>query len=158
MSEKQSAKTDILGIVTFGLFLIIVAVIFMSTPDLLDRIIDFFRDFTLQQLAPYIYLPAPKSDHPTLYTAVFQFCLAFATIHIPILGARFLLKESVNRKAETISSILFWFGAAWIINLLLTIDIAWYTFLGYLIALIGVSIVTRSIIILIALTLHKQAS
>ena len=155
MSAEKSEKTDILGIITFGIFLIIVSIIYTMTPNLLDSIREFFFDLEPQQLVSNIYIPTPKSDHPVLYTALYQFCSAFAVLHIPILAGRFILKESVNRKAETASSIFFWFGAARMFNLLISTDISWITFLGYLISLIGVSIVIRCLIILIAYSIRR---
>lgn len=153
---RAREQTDILGIATFGLFLLLVGVIVAVTPDILDRAYDFFRDFRLRELAPNVYLPAPRSDDMILYTAVFQFCLAFAILQVPILGARFILKDSVDRKAGTVSSLFFWFGAAWITNLLIAKDIDWFAFFGYLIALLGTSLIIKNAISLVAQALRKS--
>ncbi len=127
--------------------------IFIITPNLLDRVNDFFRDLEIQEISSKIYLPAPKSDHPIFFKALYQFCFYFAILQVPILVARFILKDPADKKAGTISGLIFWFGAAWLIDLLVTKDVNWFKFLGFLIALIGISIVIMNVI-----SLGAQAS
>ena len=154
LSDKRENR-DILDLVTFGLFLLLIGVMLIVTPDLLDRGYDFFLDLELRGLYPNIYLPAPKSDHTILFTALSQFCFVFAILHVPILVARFILKDPADKKAGTISGLIFWFGAAWIINQFIIMEINWFTFLGYLIALIGACIVIRNAIFLVTRPFRK---
>jgi len=142
--------------VSLGFFLIVVGVIFVSTPNLLGRIHDFFKDLTLQEVYPNIVFPVPRSDHPVLYNAIFQFCRAFAVFQIFVLGARFLLKEPIDRKAGTFSSFLFWSGAAWVVSLLMDKVIEWFAFLGWLVTLAGISLVVKSVITLVAEAFRKK--
>ena len=148
LSEKPHKKPDILGIVTFGFILLLVGMIFVITPNLVERISDFLQDFEIREIAPHWALIAPKSYHPVLYTAIFQFCLAFAIFQVFVLVARFILRDPMDRVAGTISSIVFWFGASWIVNLLITKTVGWFVFLGWLIALIGTSIIIKNAIVL----------
>jgi len=151
LSQKRSKQTDIIGIVSFGFFLLLVGAIFATTPNLLSKISDFIRDFKPQEVAPNWQLPAPEHplDHRVLYTAIYQFCLIFAIFQVFVLGARFMLRDSIDRKAGTISSLVFWFGASQIVSWLLnkTID-SWFVFVGWLIVLVGISIVIKNAIIL----------
>lgn len=147
---------DFLDLIMLGLFLILIAVIFIITPNLLDRGYNFFLDLEFRELYSYIYLPTPKSDHPDLFLALSWFCFIFAFFHIPILAARFIMKDAVEKKAGIISGLFFWFGATWLINQLVIKEFEWFTFLGYLIALIGASILIRSVMILAATPFKKR--
>ena len=148
LSRRQRGQMDVIGIATFGFFLLLVGVVLVITPGLPDRIYAFLNDFRLQPFAPNIYFPAPRSNHPVLYTAISQFCLAFAVFQVFVLGARFVLKDTVDKKAGTVSSLIFWAGASWILSSLAATIIGWFAFVGLLITLIGISIVAKSSIIL----------
>lgn len=146
LSERY-AKIDLLGIASFGFFLVLIGVIFAITPDLPDRIYDFYHDFQLQEVYPGgVSLPAPASNHPVVYGALFQFCLIFAIFQVIILVVRFILKESIKRKSGTFSGLFFWFGAAIALNLLKVGSIDWFIFIGWLVVLVGIVIVVKSAI------------
>ncbi|MFH1821698.1 MAG: hypothetical protein ABH852_04580 [Methanobacteriota archaeon] len=149
MAKNSSKKVDIIGLLSFGMFLLLVGSIFASTPQLLNKIFDFARDFHLQEVYPGVKFFAPSSTHPVLYNVVFQFCLIFAVLQVFILIARFVMKDSVGRKAETFSSIVFWLGAALALNYLVAGTIEWFTFLGWIIVAIGLSITVRSAMVLV---------
>lgn len=157
MNERRSKRTDIIGIVTFGFFLLLVGTIFVITPNLSDRVSDFLGDFEPRQVAPNWMLPAPQHHHPVLYTAIFQFCLVFAVFQIFVLGVRFVLSDPIGRKAGTLSSIVFWFGASWIVSLLIEKTIEWFRFVGLLIALIGVVIIIRNLIVLVGQSIRRRS-
>lgn len=146
MSERYPEKIDILGIASFGFFLVLIGVIFAITPNLLDRIYDFLHDFQLQEAYPGMSFPAPASNHPVLYGALFQFCLIFAIFQVIILVARFILKESIKRKSGTFSGLFFWFGAAVALNLSKAGSIDWFIFIGWLVVLVGTVIFVKSAI------------
>jgi hypothetical protein len=118
MGKRENENWDFLGLVNFGIFLILIGFIVATTPNFVERASNFFMGFTTEQVAPNIYLPVPKSEHPVLYTAVYQFCLVYALLHIPILIGRFLVKDSIKRKADTLSSIVFWSGMAVVFSMI----------------------------------------
>jgi len=153
--SKRRDQPDVLGLTTFGLFLILAGVMLMTTPNLLERGWEFLRDLEIQKFSSHMYLPAPKSNHLILFTALSRFSFYFAILHVPILVARLILKNPVDKTAGTVSGLVFWFGATWIINQLVAGSIAWFVFLGYLIALIGVSIVVQNAVILGARSLRS---
>lgn len=145
LSERYG-KIDLLSIASFGFFLVLVGAIFAITPDLPDRIYDFYHDFQLQEAYPGVSLPAPVSNHPVLYGALFQFCFIFGIFQVVILVARFFLKESIKRKSGTFSGLFFWFGAAIALNLLKAENIDWFIFIGWIVVLVGIVIVVKSTI------------
>lgn len=157
MSRERSKKTDMLGIVSLGFFLVLIGAIFMTTPSLSDKIRLFFHDFQLEEVRPSVYFPIPKSSHQPLYNAVFQLCLAFAVFQVLILIARFGLREPINKKSETFSGLFFWFGAAAALNSLSTGGIEWLTFWGWIVVLIGAVIVVRSTISLCARAFREKS-
>ena len=144
--ERRSEGTDWLSIVSLGFFLVLLGVIWIITPDCWNEVVDFFKDFHLENVTGNIILPAPKHSHPVVYTAAMRFCLAFGIFHIVILALRFVLRESVDRKTGTISGIVFWLGAGFFLNMLAAGDIGWFGFLSGLIICVGLMIVVSSIV------------
>jgi hypothetical protein len=56
----KRGKEHLLGWLSFGAFLVIVGAIFLITPNLIDKIAVFFRDFKLEQFGRHFYFPTPK--------------------------------------------------------------------------------------------------
>lgn len=139
-------QRDWLGVASFGVFLILVGVIWLITPNFPKKIIDFIKDFHLVPITENVPLPAPASDHPVLYKAVAQFCLGFGIFHIITLALRIVLKEPLDRKSGTVSSIVFWLSASLLLSALAAKNISWFGFLAGLIMVIGLMIVVSSLI------------
>jgi len=160
LNKKQHKKIDIVGIVTIGFFLILLGIfqfmILVHTPDFSDSISSFSKDFYLQQISPNIYLPTPQSDHPLAYNLIFQFCLIFGIFEVFALVARFILKDPMEKKAGTASGIIFWLGAALLVNMLLKHGIEWIAFIGWLITLLGISVIVNIVIVLITRAYSKN--
>jgi len=148
LSERKE-RTDILGLANFGIFLILVGIIVATTPNLVDRFADFFRDFHLQEVAPNVSLPVPGLDHPVVFNAIYQFCLIFGILQIPVLAARFIIKDTVRRTASTAMGIIFWLGAAWSVTLIIAKSITWLNFAGYIILFLGIAIVVENLIVIV---------
>jgi len=142
-------ERDRLGFVSFGFFLILVGTIYLITPNCYDEFVAFFKDFKLMKVAPNMYFPAPASNHPVVYGAVMKFCFAFGLFQIVLLCLRFALRDTLSRKAETLSGIIFWLGAGFLSNMLLAENIGWFAFLGGLIIFVGLSLVVRSLMVLL---------
>ncbi|MGC8817103.1 MAG: hypothetical protein ACP5PX_04765 [Candidatus Hadarchaeum sp.] len=139
MSEKS--KPDILGLLSFGFFLILVGAIFSTNPNLPGEIHDFLQDLTLQEIYPGVKFFAPASSHLGLYAAAFNFSLALAIFNVLILALRFAFREPWGRRASTASSIFFWSGAVFSLSWLSNGAIDWFTFLGCILTFFGGSIV-----------------
>jgi len=147
--KKRLEGTDLLSLLSFGFFLAIFGAIWMITPNFTDEVTSFFTDFQLANVTENITFPAPKASHPVVYTAAMQFCFIFGTFQIVILAMRFVLHESLNRKADTLSGMAFWFSAGSFLYMLANETISWFGFIGGLIVSVGLLIVTSSIVKLI---------
>jgi hypothetical protein len=110
----------------------------------------FVSDFHLVELFQNFWWYVPSTNHPVLYTAAEQFCYAFGVVQVVILGLKFAKGSSTHGKAETVSSIVFWLGAGYILGLLSQGVLSWLPFIAGLIVLIGVSIVARALVLVFA--------
>ena len=138
------------GWISFGAFLIIIAVIYLKTPGLLSEAKAFVTDFRLVELFQNFRWFVPSSNHPVLYYAAEQFCYAFGLVQILVLGLDFARRSSTHRKAETFSSIVFWLGAGYILSLLSQGALTWLSFIAGLVILVGISIVARALVLVFA--------
>jgi hypothetical protein len=138
------------GWISFGAFLIIIAVIYLKTPGLLSEAKAFVTDFRLVELFQNFRWFVPSSNHPVLYYAAEQFCYAFGLVQILVLGLDFARRSSTHRKAETFSSIVFWLGAGYILSLLSQGVLTWLSFIAGLVILVGISIVARALVLVFA--------
>jgi len=147
--ERRREKPDILGLASFGLFLMLVGVIWIITPNLFQEVREFFGDFKLEKEVFPIFLPAPVHHHPVVYTAIARFCFVFGLFQIFILVLRLVFREPVDKIAGTFSGMIFWLGAGFVANMLSAETIKWFAFLGWIIVLVGLSLVIRSLVVLL---------
>jgi hypothetical protein len=148
-SQNEYHRDDT-GWISFGAFLIIVAVIYLRTPGLLSEAKAFMSDFRLVELFQNFWWFVPSSNHPVLYNAAEQFSYAFGLVQILVLGLEFARRSSTHRKAETFSSIVFWLGAGYILGLLSQGVLIWLSLIAGLIILVGISIVARALVLVFA--------
>jgi len=146
--ELHSKGADWLGLVSLGLFFIVIGTVFVITPNLTGEIKKFFNkeNFDWKEAYPNIKLPAPNTHSPEIYEAIMNFCYIFGGSQIIMLILRFALKDSASRKAETSSGIIFWFGMgvfADFANSLLVEPTGWFSLLSGLITMIGLLIISR---------------
>jgi hypothetical protein len=149
--KKRSEGMDWPSFLSFGFFLILLGIFWINNPGIEEKIIAFIRDFHLENViekigGPNIVFPVPGNlyDHVELYAIARQFCLIQGSFQIVMLALRFVFRDSQNRKAETISNIVFWFGEGFFINMLLNQTIGWFGFFAGFVMTIGVSIVVSS--------------
>lgn len=146
----------LLSAISVGFFLILVGVLFISTPSLADKVVTFVSHFQTAQVgSTNIYIPAPErlGDHIDIYLAARQFSLVWGVFLIAMLGARFLFDSPLRKKAENLGDIVFWMGTVYLIQTFLvqttqatTIDVTkWFQFWAAIIMLIGVSLIARAI-------------
>lgn len=154
LSHERSER--LLSLFSTGLFFILVGMIFATTPNLLDKIVAFFDNFTITPVPnSNVRLPTPKhpETHSILYSAVWTFSFIWSLFEIVILVLRFLTRSQLKKKAETVSNIVFWLGTSFLINRFLnetTTNETWFVFWATTIILIGVSLITRAIILVVA--------
>jgi hypothetical protein len=152
--KPYKATENLVSAVAAGFVLILVAVIFINTPGLWDSIISFFSNLTFATVpGTGISLPAPiaPSAHTILYGAVFQFVLGVGIMEIIVLALRLALHSPVNRVAETVGNIVFWFGTAYLVNTYLneaaTIN-KWFVFWAGILVFLGLSLIARGFVLL----------
>jgi len=153
MSETQKKpreRMDWLGLFSFGFFILLVGIIWLSTPGLNEDVVSFLtpENWYNRRVVGDIYFPSPKPyiDYTVLYTAVMEFCFIFAVYHVVVLAIRFGLRESINRKAGTVSSIVFWFSAGSFVYWMANGTIGWFSFIGGLIVSVGLAIIASSVV------------
>jgi hypothetical protein len=141
--------------IAFGGFLIILGLIFSLTPDLWQKITDFFNSMSTATV-PFgsstsnlvLSAPSDPSAHNALYTAVIQFDVAFGILQVFILGLRIWAHSRTRRISETLGHAVFWLGAAVLVNMFLITGTlsGWFEYWAALIILVGVSFIARAIV------------
>lgn len=147
---RDRDRDDDTGWISFGAFLIIAAVIYLITPNIVQELETFVRDFRLTEVFHNFWWFEPTASHPVIYRAAEKFCYAFGVVQIGILGLRFARGSSIHGKAETSSSVVFWLGLGYVLGLLSQGTLTWFLFLGAFVILVGVSIIVRAIILILA--------
>ena len=149
-------REGIFSAIAAGFFFLLIGVIFVITPNLFQRTVDFFNDFGLERIpntAIYFVAPARPLLHQTVYRAAEQFSYAIGFFQIIILALRLFAGSPWNKKAETTSNIVFGIGTGYLIRILLieptiwTAMTTWFVFWSAIIMLLGVSLVVRAIIL-----------
>lgn len=148
MSDRRW-DSNMLDLASFGFFLVSVGAAFVAVPDIVTRLSDFVADFTMVELSPNFFLPAPAGFHPQVYYALFIYSLVFGILHIPLLAGRLYFKDKLRKKASTVGSIVFILGSAYVCSLIYAQSVAWFGFIGLVIMLGGVGLVIENLIVLV---------
>jgi len=155
--HRSRYKEGFINAASTGFFFILLGTIFITTPNLFDKVLDFFQDFEMVNVPNFgdVVFPAPASPatHTTVYLAAKRFCFVWGLFSIGILLLRIFAGSPLKKKAETASKIVFWLGASTLINIFLTktATIAmWFAFWAAIIMLIGFSLVIRAFILAVA--------
>jgi hypothetical protein len=160
--RHMSFVEQIISAVSIGGFFIILGIVIVANQSIVPKVSDFFKDFTTVQIPnTTTYLPAPNTPaaHTAIFSAAFQFALAIAILQIIIIALCIGLRSRIERTAETVGSLVFWFGAAYVSYNLAEMKSAlaqsqqiafWFQFWAAIIMLIGLSLIVRGAILLIA--------
>jgi hypothetical protein len=158
VNENKEAHKQGDGLITalaFGSFLIIVGLIFAMTPDLWQRITNFFNSITTTSFhfgepgsTISLVAPANPAAHKVLYTALMQFDIAFGILQVAIFGLRVWMHSKTSRIAETLGNAVFWLGAAVLVNVFLSTGTlsGWFEYWAALIVIVGFSLIARAIV------------
>lgn len=155
MSEGRRRGEGLFSAVSAGFFFILVGAIFVTTPNLFDKIIAFFRNLDIVGVPNMvILLPAPVSprNHVVVYSAVTQFSFVWGLYQIFVLALRFVARSSLDKKAETASNIVFWVGVSYLIPIFLNetaTRTTWFAFWAGFLMLTGVTLIVRAIVLAI---------
>ena len=158
---SRRRRDGLFSAVSAGFFLLLIGVLFVINPTLYAHTVTFFNNFNATSVVPntQIQLPAPGTNSSAseanlaVYSAAQQFSLAWGIFLIALLVLRFAFDSTWRRKAQNISSIVFWFGAIYLIQTWLidptkssaTTAQAWFEFWSMIIVLIGASLIVRAI-------------
>lgn len=149
-------REGIFSAISVGFFFLLIGTIFVITPNLFDRTVDFLNDFGPQRIPnTEVYFVAPQSPllHRIVFRAVEQFSYAIGFFQIVVLALRFFAGSPWNKKAETVSNLVFWIGTGYLIRRLLieptiwTAMTTWFVFWSAIIMLLGISLIIRAIIL-----------
>jgi hypothetical protein len=75
-----------------------------------------------------------------------------------MLGARFILGSSARKKADGLGDVVFWFGAAYLVQTWLLNVTKWFEFWALIIVLIGASLIARGLLLVAAWQLRRKKS
>ncbi len=148
-------RESLIGAISAGFFFILAGTILLSTPNVIDRITEFFRDFTTVPEVPnmtWMHLPIPANPamHTAIYAAVAKFCLIWGIFTIAMLVLRIAAHSPLGKKADNAGDIVFWLGASYLTTTLLnetTTITNWFVFWTEIIMLIGVTLIVRAAIL-----------
>jgi len=139
--------------ISAGFFLLLVGTLFVITPNLFDKILDFFKGFDMVAVPNTdITFLAPEFPrlHLTVYQAAGQFSIALAIFQIVILALRFVIPSSWGKRSETVGTFVYWAGAAVLIQLFLIENTQWFIFWSTIIIIAGVSLIARAVVMAIS--------
>jgi hypothetical protein len=142
-------RHDDTGWISFGAFLIIIAVIYLTTPGIVPELKAFLLDFKMLQNPQGFWWPMPSTSHPVVYNAAERFCFYFGAVQVGVLALRFALRSSIRGKAETVSGIVFWLGSGYSLSLLSQGTLSWFEYVGVWIVVVGVSIAVRGLALIL---------
>jgi len=145
--KKRSEGTNWLGLLSFGLFLILLGTIWTATPNLTEDVRTFVdpKNWRLENVTENIAFPEPQGSYDVLYTAAMQFCFIFGVLQIAILFLRFAFYESINKKAETVSGMTFWFSISFFLHMLIG-GLSFFGFIGGIIISGGLALLSGSVV------------
>ena len=172
MSDQTTGSIDrrwlnegVISAISVGMFFVLIGVVFVINPNLVSRSDSFFRDITSVQVGNVggsrFFLPAPATpaDHIYVYTTASQFALGVGILEVVILALRISLGSRIRRTAQTVGDLVFWFGAADLLNSLASMKSGlsisqqretWFVFWAAIIMLIGFALIVRGLVLLSA--------
>ena len=139
--------------ISAGFFILLVGTLLVINPDLFGKIVDFFKDFdTVNVPNTDVTFIAPEFPrlHLTVYQAAGQFSLALAAFQIVILALRFVIPSSWGKRSETVGTLVYWAGAAFLIQSFLIENTQWFVFWSTIIILVGVSLIARAAVMAVS--------
>ena len=139
--------------ISAGFFLLLIGAIFIITPNLFREIMDFFGDFTVVNIpnTEIVFLgPEFPRLHLNVYEAMGNASIAFAVFQLIILALRFVIPSSWGKRSETAGNMVYWSGAAYLIQLFLIENSQWFVFWSTIIIIVGVSLIVRAVVMAVS--------
>jgi hypothetical protein len=159
-------RETLITAIAIGGFLIILGMVFVVNAELPNQIETFFRNLNSVSFpsgsTSNFRLPTPVNTaaHSGMYTALMEFDVAFGMLQILILALRLASRSPIRKIAETVDHAIFWLGSALLVNVFLLAGTlsAWFQYWALLIVLIGVGVIVRGLILIVARRKPKQAN
>jgi hypothetical protein len=156
-SGAYKSQERLFSVLSAGAFLILLGIVYVINlpASLWDAVFDFFGSFTLAQVpSTGIYMPAPTipAAHALLYGAIFQFCIGLGILQIVFLLMRIMMNSPINKTAETVGNLVYWFGAAYLVTTYLnntTSTSDWFVFWAGILIMLGLSFIARAFVLLV---------
>ena len=175
MSEKGSTHRRMIGeglisAVSAGLFFVLVGIIFVINQNLWSEIQEFLKSFTIATVANTsvnLPVPSPPAAYTAVYSATFQFALGIGALQILVLAMRLTIGSRTRRIAQNVGSLIFWLGTAYALSVLSgmksTLALSqqqtmWFQFWAVIIILIGLSLMARAAVLLVASRLSERGN
>ncbi len=151
--KPRKSQEGLFTAISAGFFLLLMGILFVITPNLLESIIDFFKDFKLIDVPnTTIIFPGPEfpRSHLTVYQAAGQASVALCIFQILMLALRFIIPSVWGKRAETVGNFVYWAGAAFLIQYFLVDSTQWFIFWSTIVILAGVSLIVRAAVMAIS--------
>ena len=148
--DKEPVLNSMEGIftaVSFGFFILVLGILFVSTPDLFGKIADFFGDLSLEEISNSgVYLPAPEDprSHLVLYNVMGVVSIAGVVFQAIMLVLRFVVSSLWAKRSETMGNFVYWIGVAFLVQWFLIDNTQWFVFWSGILMAAGVSLIARA--------------
>ena len=137
----------IFSAISFGFFLLLLGILFVSTPDLFGKISNFFTDLGLEEVSNSgVFLPAPEipRSHLALYNVMGTVSIAAVVFQAVMIVLRFVMSSSWAKRSETLGSFVYWIGVAFLVQWFLIDNTQWFVFWSCIIITAGISLLVRA--------------
>ncbi len=148
--DKKPDLNSMEGIFTaisFGFFVLLLGILFVSTPDLFGNISNFIGDFEFTQVSnTVVVLPRPANAraHLELYNVMGVVSIAAVVFQAIMIVLRFVMPSSWGKRSETVGNLVYWIGVAFLVQLFLIDTTQWFVFWSTIIMAAGVSLIARA--------------
>ena len=148
---------SIISAISVGAVFILIGMVFvLAQPNSFwDSLMAFISNITWRSVSGLIIsLPTPTNPaaHAVLYTAAFQFCIGLGILQILLLLIRLMIQSSISKTAETFGSLVYWFGASYMVTTYLnntTTVNEWFMFWAGILIVLGFSLIARAFVLFI---------
>jgi len=143
--RMRGRGTDELGLVSLGVFLLLIGYIWLTVPTIWQEIGNFFRDLKPIYYDSFIVFFEPRTVHVVLYTAAATFCLLYAIWRFVLMAIRIAVRSYPTRIVRELTGGLFYVGAAMLFQRLASAELAFRHFIPLVLVLGGAILVARGI-------------
>ena len=157
-SRKLPYQEGLFTAVSVGFCLLLIGFLFVATPNLFDKVIDFVEDFGLVDVphTAIMFLgPSYPARHLVIYEAAGQFSIGLTVLQVIMLALRFVIPSSLRKKSEAVGGLVYWAGASFLVQSFFVDNLPvsmtnWFQFWSLILVLAGVSIIARAAVMAVS--------